>query len=258
MTSYENIQVERRDRVGIITLARPHALNALNVALAAEVVEVALDMDADPNIGAIVLAGSEKAFAAGADIKEMAARDYADMTRDDFFAEWDRFAAVRTPTIAAVSGYALGGGCEVAMMCDLLIAGENARFGQPEITLGTIPGIGGTQRLTRAIGKAKAMDLILTGRLMDVQEAERAGLVSRIVATDMVFDEAIATAQKIAAMSLPAAHAAKEAVAYAFESTLSAGVRFERRTFHATFALADRAEGMAAFTEKRTPEFTHA
>jgi enoyl-CoA hydratase len=255
---YEHILVERRGRVGVITLNRPHALNALNAALGAEVVAVATEMDADPEIGAILLTGSEKAFAAGADIKEMAQRDYADMVREDFFADWDRFGDLRTPTIAAVSGYALGGGCELAMMCDLLVAAENARFGQPEITLGTIPGIGGTQRLTRAVGKAKAMDLILTGRLMDVLEAERAGLVSRVVPTDALMDEAFAIAEKIASMSLPAAYAAKEAVAHAHESTLAAGVQFERRTFHATFALADRAEGMAAFAEKRPPRFTHA
>lgn len=255
---FENLLLERRGRVAIITLNRPKALNALNVALGHELVELAVRLDADPGVGAIVLTGSEKAFAAGADVKEMADLGYADVVHADFFADWDRFAAVRTPTIAAVAGYALGGGCELAMMCDLLIAAENARFGQPEITLGTIPGIGGTQRLARAIGKAKAMDLILTGRLMDVEEAERAGLVSRIVATDTLLEEALAVADKIASMSLPAAYAAKEAVAYAQESTLNAGVRFERRTFHATFALADRAEGMAAFVDKRTPHFNHA
>ncbi|KQW45014.1 enoyl-CoA hydratase [Nocardioides sp. Root1257] len=258
MRAYENIRVEQRGRVGIITLDRPKALNALNVALGAEVVDAAAAMDADPGIGAIVLTGSEKAFAAGADIKEMATRGYADMVREDFFAGWDRFAAVRTPTIAAVSGYALGGGCEVAMMCDLLIAAESARFGQPEITLGTMPGIGGTQRLTRAVGKAKAMDLILTGRMMDAEEAERSGLVSRVVPTESLFEETFAIAEKIASMSLPATYAAKEAVAHAHESTLASGIRFERRTFHATFALADRAEGMAAFSEKRPPRFTHA
>ncbi|MFC5959251.1 enoyl-CoA hydratase [Streptomyces pratens] len=254
---YENIIVERRGRVGIITLNRPHALNALNAALMTEVVAAATEFDQDHGIGAIVLTGSEKAFAAGADIKEMTSLTYADVLLSDFFSAWDRFAAVRTPTIAAVAGYALGGGCEVAMMCDLLIAAENARFGQPEITLGTIPGIGGTQRLTRAVGKAKAMDLILTGRLMDAAEAERAGLVSRIVPTERLLDEAIETAEKIASMSLPAAYAAKEAIAQAFESTLAQGVTFERRTFHATFALADRAEGMTAFVEKRPPTFEH-
>jgi enoyl-CoA hydratase len=258
VTSYETITVEQRGRVGIITLNRPKALNALNSQLGEEVVAAATAMDADPGVGAIVLTGSEKAFAAGADIKEMAALSYADVVHADFFSGWDRFAAVRTPTIAAVSGYALGGGCEVAMMCDLLIAADTARFGQPEITLGTIPGIGGSQRLTRAVGKAKAMDLVLTGRMMDAEEAERAGLVSRIVPAATLLDEAIAAAEKIASMSLPASYAAKEAVAQAFEVTLSAGIAFERRTFHATFALADRAEGMAAFTEKRTPDFKHA
>ena len=255
---YGDILVERQGRVGIITLNRPKALNALNLVLGAEVVAAATQMDADEEIGAIILTGSEKAFAAGADIKEMAGRDYADVIRENLFSTWDRFAAIRTPTIAAVSGYALGGGCEVAMMCDLLIAAENARFGQPEITLGTIPGIGGTQRLTRAVGKAKAMDLVLTGRMMNAEEAERAGLVSRIVPTEKLLDEAVAIAEKIASMSLPAAYAAKEAVAHAHESTLAAGIHFERRTFHATFALADRAEGMAAFVEKRPPNFTHA
>jgi enoyl-CoA hydratase len=254
----ETIKVERRGRVAIITLDRPQALNALSSTLMREVVTTAADLDADRGVGAIVLTGSEKAFAAGADIKEMAAKGYADVLLEDFFADWDRFAALRTPTIAAVSGYALGGGCEVAMMCDLLIAAESARFGQPEITLGTIPGIGGTQRLTRAVGKAKAMDLILTGRMMDATEAERAGLVSRIVPTERLLEEALEVAEKIASMSLPAVYAAKEAVANAFESTLADGVRFERRTFHATFALADRVEGMAAFGEKRPADFTHA
>lgn len=258
MSAYEHILVEQRNRVGIITLQRPKALNALNLELCVEVVAAATEMDLDPKIGAIVVTGSERAFAAGADIKEMAGRGYADVVREDFFAAWDRFAAVRTPTVAAVSGYALGGGCELAMMCDLLIAADNAQFGQPEINLGTMPGIGGTQRLTRAIGKAKAMDLVLTGRTMGAEEAERAGLVSRVVATDALLDEALAVAEKIASASLPVAYAAKEAVAFAHESTLSAGVHFERRTFHATFALADRAEGMAAFVEKRSPSFNHA
>jgi enoyl-CoA hydratase len=255
--TYKHILVERRGRVGIITLNRPQALNALNLEVGAEVVGVAAAMDADSEIGAIVLTGSEKAFAAGADIKEMVGRGYSDVIMEDFFSIWDRFAAVRTPTVAAVSGYALGAGCEVAMMCDVLIAAESARFGQPEITLGTIPGIGGTQRLARAVGKAKAMDLVLTGRMMDAEEAERAGLVSRVVATERLLEDSLAIAEKIASMSLPAAYAAKEAVAHAYESTLSAGVRFERRTFHATFALADRAEGMKAFAEKRAPKFAH-
>lgn len=257
-TTHEHIVVERRDRVAVITLNRPKALNALNAALNAEVIGTALELDADPGIGAIVLTGSETAFAAGADVKEMAHLGYADVVHSDFFSVWDRFAEVRTPTVAAVAGYALGGGCEVAMMCDVLIAADSARFGQPEITLGTIPGIGGTQRLTRAIGKAKAMDLVLTGRLMDADEAERAGLVSRVVPAERLLAEAWEVAHKIASMSLPVAFAAKEAVAHAQESTLAAGIRFERRAFHATFALADRAEGMAAFVEKRPAAFTHA
>jgi enoyl-CoA hydratase len=257
VSGYETILVERRGRVGVITLNRPEALNALNSQLMREVVAAATELDLDRGVGAIVLTGSERAFAAGADIKEMASHTYSDVLMTNFFSDWDRFASLRTPTIAAVAGYALGGGCEVAMMCDILIAAENAKFGQPEITLGTIPGIGGTQRLTRAVGKAKAMDLVLTGRMMDVEEAERAGLVARIVPTDRLLDESLEMAEKIASMSLPAAYAAKEAVATAFESTLADGVRFERRTFHATFALADRAEGMAAFTEKRKPDFKH-
>lgn len=254
---HETIRAERRGRVAVITLDRPEALNALNSTLMREVVDTAVTLDEDSEVGAIVLTGSERAFAAGADIKEMAVKGYAEVLLENFFADWDRFAALRTPTIAAVSGYALGGGCEVAMMCDLLIAAENARFGQPEITLGTIPGIGGTQRLTRAVGKAKAMDLVLTGRMMDAAEAERAGLVSRVVPIERLLDEALEVAEKISSMSLPAAYAAKEAVANAFESSLADGVRFERRLFHATFALADRAEGMAAFTEKRPPTFNH-
>lgn len=254
---FATITVERRDRVAIITLNRPKALNALNGELMHEVVGAATELDADPDIGAIVLTGSAKAFAAGADIKEMADLTYADVVHADFFSAWDRFAAVRTPTIAAVAGYALGGGCEVAMMCDLLIAADTARFGQPEITLGTIPGIGGTQRLTRAVGKAKAMDLVLTGRMMDADEAERAGLVSRVVPADQLLEETLAIAEKIASMSLPAVYAAKEAVANAFESTLAEGVKFERRTFHATFALTDRAEGMSAFVDKRPATFAH-
>jgi enoyl-CoA hydratase len=255
--AYECILVERRGRVGIITLHRPQALNALNSQLMREVVEAATAMDRDRSVGAIVLTGSAKAFAAGADIKEMVSQDYSKVLLDDFFSDWDAFAALRTPTVAAVSGYALGGGCEVALMCDLLLAADNAKFGQPEITLGTIPGIGGTQRLTRAVGKAKAMDLVLTGRLMDAAEAERAGLVSRIVPTDDLLEEAVKVAETIASMSLPAAYAAKEAVATALESSLAQGIRFERRTFHATFGLADRAEGMQAFVEKRPASFGH-
>ncbi|GAA3586291.1 enoyl-CoA hydratase [Kribbella ginsengisoli] len=257
MTSYENIIVTRDRRTATITLNRPKALNALNEALMVEVVEAATTLDADRSVGAIVITGSERAFAAGADIKEMAAQSYQDMYLSDWFTAWDRLAAVRTPLIAAVSGYALGGGCELAMICDILIASDTAKFGQPEITLGVIPGIGGSQRLTRAIGKAKAMDLILTGRTISADEAERAGLVSRVVPAASLLAEASEVAHKIAEMSLPAVYAAKEAVNRSFESTLTEGILFERRTFHATFALDDRTEGMTAFTEKRPPKFTH-
>lgn len=257
MTSYENIIVTRDGRTATITLDRPKALNALNEALMHEVVEAATSLDADRGVGAIVITGSERAFAAGADIKEMQAQSYQDMYLSDWFTAWDRLAAVRTPLIAAVSGYALGGGCELAMICDILIAADTAKFGQPEITLGVIPGIGGSQRLTRAIGKAKAMDLILTGRTISAEEAERAGLVSRIVPAADLLTEAAGVAHKIAEMSLPAVYAAKEAVNRSFESTLTEGILFERRTFHATFAFDDRTEGMTAFTEKRKPNFTH-
>jgi enoyl-CoA hydratase len=257
MTDFENILVERRGRVAIITLNRPKALNALNEALMTEIVTAATGFDADAGIGAIVITGSERAFAAGADITEMADKSYRDVYLGGLFAAWDRFAALRTPTIAAVAGYALGGGCELAMMCDFILAADTARFGQPEITLGVIPGMGGTQRLTRAIGKAKAMELILTGRMMGAEEAERAGLVARVVPAADLLDDAIATATAIAGKSLPAAYAAKEAVNVAFESTLAEGVRFERRTFYATFALDDQKEGMAAFLEKREATFTH-
>lgn len=255
--TYENIIVSRQGRVGIITLNRPKALNALNGALMHEVVATAKKFDADGDIGAIVVTGSEKAFAAGADIKEMQEQSYQDMFLSDWFAEWDSFAALRTPTIAAVSGYALGGGCELAMMCDLLIASETAKFGQPEIKLGVIPGIGGSQRLTRAVGKAKAMDLILTGRHIDAQEADRSGLVSRVVEGSSAIEEATKVATEIASMSLPSTYVAKEAVNAAFETSLAEGLRFERRTFQATFAFDDRTEGMAAFVEKRPPEFKH-
>ena len=256
--SYETILVTREDRVGTITLNRPKALNALNSQVMNEVTAAAAEFDSDPGIGAIIVTGNEKAFAAGADIKEMAALTFADVFASDFFAAWGKFAATRTPTIAAVAGYALGGGCELAMMCDVLIAADSAKFGQPEIKLGVLPGMGGSQRLTRAIGKAKAMDLILTGRNMDAEEAERAGLVSRIVPAAELFDVALETATTIASMSLPVAIMAKEAVNRSFETTLAEGVKFERRVFHSTFATADQKEGMAAFVEKRTPEFKHA
>ncbi|MEU3475417.1 enoyl-CoA hydratase [Rhodococcus sp. 15-2388-1-1a] len=257
MSDYETILLERRGRVGIITLNRPKALNALNSQLMREVVSVVEELDADSGIGAILITGSERAFAAGADIKEMQPKSYMDVYLDDFFAAWDRLAAARTPLIAAVSGYALGGGCELAMLCDVLIASDTAVFGQPEIKLGVIPGIGGSQRLTRAVGKAKAMEMCLTGRNMKVEEAERAGLVSRIVPVADLLDDAIATATTIAEMSLPVVMMAKEAVNRSFESSLREGVLFERRVFHSTFATEDQKEGMSAFIEKRTPNFQH-
>ncbi|WP_193510378.1 enoyl-CoA hydratase [Cryobacterium sp. BB736] len=256
MTEFETIIVERRDRVGLITLNRPDALNALNATVMHEVLAAAVHFDRDPQIGAIVLTGSERAFAAGADIKEMADKSQQDVAAERLFDEWDAFARIRTPLIAAVSGYALGGGCEVAMMCDILIAADTAKFGQPEVNLGVIPGMGGSQRMTRAIGKAKAMDLILTGRTMGAEEAERAGLVSRIVPAADLLEEALAVAATIAGKSLPVIQAAKEAVNVAFESTLTEGIRFERRTFYSMFALDDQKEGMAAFVEKRDTNFT--
>ncbi|MEU4115668.1 enoyl-CoA hydratase [Kitasatospora sp. NPDC028055] len=255
--TYETILVERRGRVGLITLDRPKALNALNTLLMNEVVAAATDFDRDPDIGCLLVTGSEKAFAAGADIKEMQPLEFVDAYLGDWFAAWDRFAALRKPVVAAVAGYALGGGCELAMMCDILLAADTAKFGQPEIKLGVIPGIGGSQRLTRAIGKAKAMELCLTGRTMGAEEAERAGLVSRIVPADRLPAEALATAETVAAMSTPAAIMLKEAVNRSYETTLAEGVRFERRLFHAVFATADQKEGMAAFAEKRPPEFHH-
>ncbi|OBJ62925.1 enoyl-CoA hydratase [Mycobacterium asiaticum] len=255
--AYETILVEREDRVGIITLNRPKALNALNSQVMNEVTSAATELDTDPDIGAIIVTGSAKAFAAGADIKEMSQLTFAEAFGADFFAPWGKLAAVRTPTIAAVAGYALGGGCELAMMCDLLIAADTAKFGQPEIKLGVIPGMGGSQRLTRAIGKAKAMDLILTGRTIDAAEAERSGLVSRVVPADDLLTEAKAVASTIAQMSLPSAQMAKEAVNRAFESTLAEGLLYERRLFHSTFATDDQSEGMAAFIEKRPPDFSH-
>ena len=255
MTEYDTIKVERRDRVGLITLHRPEALNALNLQLMHEVVGAAEEFDRDDAIGAVVLTGSERAFAAGADIKEMQELEFVDAYRADLFAEWDRFARLRKPVVAAVAGYALGGGCELAMMCDILLAADTARFGQPEIKLGVIPGMGGSQRLTRAVGKAKAMELCLTGRMMDAEEAERAGLVSRIVPAADLLEEALKVAATIAAMSPIAVLAAKEAVGRAFESPLAEGLRSERRLFHAAFATADQKEGMAAFAEKRPPHF---
>ncbi|MFD3810553.1 enoyl-CoA hydratase [Rhodococcus sp. NPDC058639] len=258
MTDFETILLERKGRVGIITLNRPKALNALNSQLMREVVAAVEELDADREIGAILLTGSERAFAAGADIKEMAPKTFSEVYAEDFFSDWDRLSSARTPIIAAVSGYALGGGCELAMLCDFIIASDTAKFGQPEIKLGVIPGIGGSQRLTRAVGKAKAMDMCLTGRNMDAEEAERAGLVSRVVPADELLDVALDAATTIASMSLPTAIMAKEAVNRSFETTLAEGVRFERRVFHSTFATADQKEGMAAFVEKRTPDFKHA
>jgi enoyl-CoA hydratase len=254
MSPFEHIIVESKAAVGVITLNRPKMLNALSFGVFREIAAAVDDLEADDAIGCILLAGGEKAFAAGADIKEMQPKTFIDMFASDFIAiGGDRVAKCRKPTIAAVSGYALGGGCELAMMCDIIIAADSAKFGQPEITLGTIPGIGGTQRLTRAIGKSKAMDLCLTGRMMDAAEAERAGLVSRVVPADKLMSEALAIAEKIASMSAPAAAMAKSAVNRAFETPLSEGLNVERDLFHATFALEDRAEGMAAFIEKRKP-----
>jgi enoyl-CoA hydratase len=254
MSVFEHIIVESRGAVGIIRLNRPKMLNALSFGVFREIAAAVDDLEADEKIGCIVLAGSEKAFAAGADIKEMQPKGFIDMFAEDFSSiGGDRVARCRKPTIAAVAGYALGGGCELAMMCDIIIAADNAKFGQPEITLGTIPGIGGTQRLTRAIGKAKAMDLCLTGRIMDATEAERSGLVARVVPADRLMEEALAAAEKIAGMSRPAAMMAKEAINRAFETPLSEGMSVERNLFHSTFALEDRAEGMAAFIEKRKP-----
>ncbi|WP_119273016.1 enoyl-CoA hydratase [Taklimakanibacter deserti] len=253
--TYENILVETHDGVGLIRLNRPQALNALNAALIKELGQALNDFDQDPKIGAVVLTGSEKAFAAGADIKEMAAKSYMEAYLGDFLASWDRVAHQRKPVIAAVAGFALGGGCEIALMCDFIIAADTAKFGQPEIQLGVMPGAGGTQRLPRYIGKAKAMDLILTGRMMDAAEAERSGLVARVVPADKLVDEALAAAKKIASFSQPIAMMAKESVNRAFETTLAEGVRVERRLFHAMFATEDQKEGMAAFVEKRKAQF---
>ncbi len=255
--AYKRIIVETRGHVGLITLNRPKALNALNAELIGELNQALDGYEADGDVRAIVITGSERAFAAGADVNEMSEKSFIDVVRDDFIAPWERVTRCRKPVIAAVAGYALGGGCELAMMCDTIIAAETAKFGQPEITLGTIPGSGGTQRLTRAVGKAKAMEMILTGRMMDAEEAERAGLVSRVVAAEDVVDEAVKVAERIADMSMPAVAMAKEAVNRAFELGLAEGVRFERRLFQSTFATDDRKEGMSAFTEKRQASFTN-
>jgi enoyl-CoA hydratase len=254
--TYQNILVETRGAVGLITLNRPQALNALCDALVRDLGSVLDAFERDDAIGVVVLTGSEKAFAAGADIKEMASKSFVDCYLQDFITDgWERITTCRKPIIAAVAGFALGGGCEVAMMCDTIIAAESAKFGQPEITLAIIPGAGGTQRLTRAVGKAKAMEMVLSGRMIDAAEAERSGLVSRVVANDKLLEEAMKLADKIAAQSRPAVLAAKEAVNRAFESMLAEGVRFERRLFYAMFATEDQKEGMAAFVEKRKPQF---
>ena len=253
--AYKTIIVETKGRVGLITLNRPKALNALSAALINELNQALDRYEANDDIAAIVICGSDRAFAAGADIKEMQDKTFIDVVRNDFIAPWERVTRCRKPVIAAVAGYALGGGCELAMMCDIIIAADTAKFGQPEITIGTIPGSGGTQRLTRAVGKAKAMEMILTGRMMDAEEAERAGLVSRVVPAADVVDEAIKVAGRVADMSAPVVAMAKEAINRVFEVTLAEGVRFERRLFQSTFATEDRAEGMAAFVEKRQPTF---
>ncbi|MDO4760451.1 MAG: enoyl-CoA hydratase [Corynebacterium sp.] len=254
---YDNIEVSRSGRVGFITLNRPKALNALNDHTMREVVAAAQDFDRDRGIGCIVLTGSTKAFAAGADIKEMSEQSATDMYMSNWFYGWEEFTRVRTPIIAAVAGYALGGGCELAMMCDFIIAADNAKFGQPEINLGVLPGMGGSQRLTRAVGKAKAMDMCLTGRMMDAHEAERSGLVSRVVGVDELIDVATEAAETIASKSLVASMMVKEVVNAAFETTLAQGVDFERRVFHSVFASNDQKEGMDAFVNKRNPDFTN-
>ena len=253
--AYETILVETKGKVGVIRLNRPQALNALNAKVNAELTAAIDAFESDDAIACVILTGSEKAFAAGADIKEMQAKSYMDAFKGDFAANWDRVARMRKPVIAAVAGFALGGGCELAMQCDLIIAADNAKFGQPEIKLGVIPGIGGTQRLTRAVGKAKAMDLNLTGRMMDAAEAERSGLVARVVPAASLMNEAMKAAETIASMSLVALMVAKESVNRAFETTLAEGIRFERRTFHALFATHDQKEGMTAFVEKRPAKF---
>ncbi len=253
----KTITITQKGRVAIIQLHRPEALNALNTVLMRELIQTLQQMDNDPKIGCFVITGSEKAFAAGADIKEMKDKSYAAMSQEDYFSGWEAFTAIRTPKIAAVFGYALGGGCELAMMCDIILAADNAQFGQPEIKLGVIPGIGGSQRLTKLIGKSKAMDLILTGRIMPALEAERSGLVSRIFSTDRLLEETLNIAQTIASYSKPSVLIAKEVVDHALETSLKNGILFERRNFHALFATQDQREGMQAFIDKRTPHFTH-
>ena len=255
--SDEAVLVERKGRVGVLTINRPKALNALNSAVLSEMLEKAAALDADKDIGCIVITGNERAFAAGADIKEMSEKTYMDMYYTDHFGGWDKLGKMRTPKIAAVNGFALGGGCELAMICDFIIAGDGAKFGQPEIKLGVIPGMGGSQRMAHAVGKAKAMDLILTGRMMDAEEAERSGLVSRIVPANDLLAEALKAAETIASYSKPSTMVAKEAVDRAFEVGLAEGLNYERRTFFALFATEDQTEGMEAFIEKRPPNFKH-
>jgi enoyl-CoA hydratase len=250
-----SIIVERKGRVVIVRLNRPQVLNALNSEVMHETISTMQVLDRDPDVGCFVITGSDRAFAAGADIKELEAKSYQDMFREDFLSGWEAFAALRTPKIAAVSGYALGGGCELAMMCDMIFASETAQFGQPEIKLGLIPGMGGSQRLTKLVGKAKAMDLILTGRMMGAEEAERAGLVARVIPNERLMEETMAAAQAIAAYSKRAAIAAREAVDRALELSLREGILFERRTYHALWATQDAREGMRAFIEKREPDF---
>jgi len=254
--SYENITVETRDSVGLITLNRPKALNALSSALMADLADAVKAFESDDAVGAMVLTGSEKAFAAGADIKEMKDKTYMEAYKEDFItASWESVAHARKPVIAAVAGYALGGGCELAMMCDFIIAADTAKFGQPEITIGIIPGAGGTQRLTRFVGKSKAMDMVLTGRMMEAEEAERCGLVSRVVSADELLDEALAAAAQIAGYERVSVMAAREMVDRAYETTLSEGIRFERRTFQSLFGTPGQREGMDAFASKRKPSF---
>lgn len=254
--AYENIIVDTKGRVGLITLNRPKALNALNLELIRDLVQALDAFESDDDIGAIVLTGSEKAFAAGADILEMKDNSFVGNYLKNFITDgWERITTCRKPVIAAVAGYALGGGCEIAMMCDFILAADTAKFGQPEVTIGTIPGAGGTQRLTRLVGKSKAMEMCLSGRMMDAEEAERSGLVSRIVSADDLIEEAISTGEAIAKLSLPIVMMAKEAVNSAYETTLAEGVHIERRLFHATFSTEDQKEGMAAFADKRQPAF---
>jgi enoyl-CoA hydratase len=252
---FEAIRVQQRGQVGLIVLDRPQALNALSSLLTSELLAALDQFEGADDIGCIVITGSERAFAAGADVREMASLTHAEVFQCDHLAQWDRVGRCRKPLIAAVAGYALGGGCELALMCDFILAADNAKFGLPEVTIGTIPGMGGTQRLTRLVGKSKAMEMVLTGRLMDAEEAERAQLVSRIVPLAELIDEALKTAERIASLSRPAVMMAKEAINRTYETTLTEGIRFERRLFHSTFATEDQKEGMSAFTEKRSPMF---